>query len=84
MDLVRGAAIPRNAGKAAYHAALQRIKSANVWGPTQEMAFLGLKKALTSEHMLKAPCFDGTPFIITSDGCQDGFGRMLTQHFEET
>ena len=75
-DLVRGAAIPRDAGKAAYRAALQKIKLANVWSPAQESAFLNLKKALTSEPVLKAPRFDGTPFIVTSDSCQDGFGGM--------
>jgi hypothetical protein len=83
-DLIRGAAIPRNAGKAVYRAALQKIKLANVWGPTQKAAFLSLKKVLTSEPVLKAPRFDGTPFIMTSDGCQDSFGGMLAQNFEET
>ena len=28
--------------------------------------------------------FDGAPFVMTSDGCQDGFSRMLAQCFEET
>ena len=83
-DLVRGAAIPRDSGKAAYRAALQRIKLPNVWGSAQQTAFLNLKKALTSEPVLKAPHFDGTPFIVTSDGCQEGFGGMLAQRFEET
>lgn len=27
------------------------------------------------------PKFDGTPFIITSDGCKDGFGAVLAQRF---
>jgi len=34
--------------------------------------------------VLKAPCFDGTLFIVTTDGCKDGFGGMLAQRFTET
>ena len=83
-DLVCGAAIPRDSGKAAYHTALQRIKIPNVWGSTQQTTFLGLKKALTSEPVLKAPHFDGTLFIMTSDTCQDGFNGMLAQCFKDT
>jgi hypothetical protein len=37
-----------------------------------------------SKPVLKAPHFDGTPFIITTDGCMDGFGGMLAQKFTET
>jgi hypothetical protein len=36
---------------------------------------------LISEPILKAPKFDGTPFIITSDGCKDGFCAVLSQRF---
>ena len=47
-------------------------------------AFLGLKQALTTHPILKAPCFNGTPFIVTLDGCKDGFGTVLTQNSIET
>src|SRR5882762_885168 len=83
-DLIRGAAIPKDCGKAAYRAALQAIKLANTWTPAHSVAFLGLKTALTSEPVLKAPRFDGTPFIVTTDGSKDGFGGMLAQRFTET
>ena len=83
-DLIRGAAIPKDCGKAAYRAALQAVKLANTWTPAHSVAFLGLKTALTSEPVLKAPRFDGTPFIVTTDGSKDGFGSMLAQHFPET
>jgi hypothetical protein len=33
-DLIRGVNIPKNAGKAAYHAALQAVKLANTWKPS--------------------------------------------------
>jgi len=45
-------------------------------------AFLDLKTAMTSEPVLRGPKWDGTPFIITTDGCQDAFGAVLTQRFE--
>lgn len=44
-------------------------------------AFLNLKAA---EPMLRGPKWDGTPFIITTDGSQDAFGAVLTQKFEYT
>ena len=34
--------------------------------------------------MLKASRFDGSPFIVTLDGCKEGFGTMLAQLFTET
>ena len=81
--LIRRADIPKGAGKAAYCAALSKIKLANTWTQMHATAFLNLKKALTSNPMLKAPRFDGTPFVVTSDGCKEGFGEMLTQQFKQ-
>jgi hypothetical protein len=83
-NLLRAAAVPKNAGKATYRSALRRVKLDNVWTNAHKNAFLGLKIALTSNPVLKAPLFDGTPFIVTSDGCQEGFGAMLAQRFTET
>jgi len=83
-DLIRGVDVPKGAGKAAYRAALSKVKLANTWTQTHATAFLNLKKALTSDPVLKAPRFDGTPFIVTSDSCKEGFGGMLAQQFEET
>ena len=42
-----------------------------------------LKIVLTTDPVLKAPHFDGTPFIVTSDGCKEGFGAMLAQRSME-
>ena len=83
-DLIHGVDIPKGAGKATYRAALSKVKLANIWTKTHAAAFLSLKKALTSNPVLKAPHFNGTPFIVTSDGCKDGFGGMLAQQFKET
>jgi hypothetical protein len=83
-DLVHGVSVPKTVEKAAYRAALSRVKLTNMWTPSCKGAFLKLKEVLTSEPVLKAPHFDGTPFIVTSDGCQEGFGAMLAQHFTKT
>lgn len=83
-DLLRSAAIPKGAGKSAYRAALLRVKLPNVWTTAHATAFVSLKNALTSDPVLQAPRFDGTPFIVTSDGCQEGFGAMLAQRVTET
>ena len=39
---------------------------------------------MTAEPILRGPRWDGTPFIITTDGSQDAFGAVLTQRFEYT
>ena len=39
---------------------------------------------MTSEPVLKGPKWDGTPFIVTTDGCKDVFGAVLAQRFETT
>jgi hypothetical protein len=83
-DLVRDVNVPKTAGKTAYRMALSKVKLTNMWTPSCKGAFLKLKEVLTSEPVLKAPRFDGTPFIVTSDGCQEGFGAMLAQRFTET
>ena len=83
-DLIRGAEVPKMAGKAAYRAALRKAKLPNLWTPTHQSAFTAIKITLTSDPVLKAPRFDGTPFIVTSDGCKEGFGAMLAQKFTET
>jgi RNase H-like domain found in reverse transcriptase len=83
-DLIRSVAIPKNAGKAAYRAALRRVKLENIWSTAHTDAFLDLKKCLMSDPVLKAPRFNGTPFIVMTDSCKKGFSAMLAQHFVET
>ncbi|QRW03349.1 Retrovirus-related Pol polyprotein from transposon opus [Ceratobasidium sp. AG-Ba] len=50
----------------------------------QQRAFVKLKVALTSDPVLRAPVYDGRPFIITTDGSKFGFGATLSQEWEET
>lgn len=82
-DLLCSVAIPKDAGKATYRAALRRVKLPDLWTSEHQSAFLRFKKALTSEPVLKAPRFDGTPFVVTMDGCKDGFGAVLAHRFRE-
>ncbi|KAG8724335.1 hypothetical protein FRC09_020068 [Ceratobasidium sp. 395] len=46
-------------------------------------AFTDLKLALTTEPVLRAPVYDGRPFILASDGSKYGFGATLCQLWEE-
>jgi hypothetical protein len=50
-----------------------------LWKAEHQNAFLQLKIVLTNEPVLKGPKFDGTPFIITTNGCKYGFAGMLSQ-----
>ena len=52
-----------------------------LWKKEHDHAFLRLKVALISEPVLKGPKYDGTPFVVTTDGCKYGFAGMLTQRF---
>jgi RNase H-like domain found in reverse transcriptase len=77
-NLICSIGIPKNAGKSVYRSALRRAKLEHIWTMAHQNAFLGLKIALILDPVLKVPRFDSTPFIVTSDGCQEGFGAMLT------
>lgn len=84
-DLLRRAGLNKTMGKQAYRNALKNFKlTASRWGPEEVRAFLALKIALTSDPVLRAPIFDGTPFIVTTDGCKDGFGGTLAQEMDTT
>lgn len=83
-DLVHGTSIPKTAGKAAYRTALRKVKLPNVWNSTHQSAFTAIKVTLTSDPVLKAPHFNGTPFIVMLDRCKEEFSAMLAQRFTET
>ena len=78
-DLARAVDMPRDKGKGAYRRAMKGHSLVELWKPEHDKAFLHLKVALTSEPVLKGPKFDGTPFIITSDGCKFGLAGMCSQ-----
>ena len=72
---------PKMKGKAAYARAMKGYSLQGLWKKEHDHAFLRLKVALTSEPVLKGPKCDGTPFVVTTDGCKYGFTGMLTQKF---
>jgi RNase H-like domain found in reverse transcriptase len=53
----------------------------NRWTETHTKAFLDLKIVITSEPILWGPRWDGTPFVVMTDGCKDGFAGVLAQRF---
>ncbi|KAL1276794.1 hypothetical protein QQF64_036417 [Cirrhinus molitorella] len=48
------------------------------WGPAEEEAFQHIKKALTSEPVLRAPDFN-CPFLLQTDASNTGLGAVLSQ-----
>ena len=81
-DLLWKVDMPENHTKTIYRQVMTNFKLKDHWNKEHTRAFLTLKAALTSEPVLKGPKWDGTPFIITTDGCKDAFGAVLTQRFE--
>jgi transposase InsO family protein len=83
-DLVNeaNARLPKRANKVEWRAVMKRFKLENRWTDTHTRAFLELKRMLTSEPVLRGPKFDGSPFIVTTDGCKEGFAGVLAQDFE--
>ena len=81
-DLLKMVKLPEKCSKSVYRSTMENFKLDRVWGESQTKAFLDLKKRLVSEPVLKAPKWDGSHFIITTDGCQEGFAAVLAQRFE--
>lgn len=81
-DLLRSVDLPEKYTKTVYRRIMANHKLKDHWNEKHTRAFLSLKAAMTSEPVLKGPKWDGTPFIITTDGCKDAFGAVLTQKFE--
>ena len=78
-DLIKDVDIPKPISKTTYRRAMTDYKLADRWQQKHTEAFLKLKVTLTSQPTLHAPRYDGMPFIVTTDGCQEGFGAVLTQ-----
>ena len=82
-DLLRQVELPEKYTKSVYRRIMANYTLAEKWTNEHTTAFLDIKAALTSEPVLRGPKWDGTPFIITTDGCQDAFGAVLTQKFDQ-
>ena len=85
-DLQRNLDMPQpsvKTGKRKYWQYLRDHKLDTYWTMKHNRAFTKLKQVLTSDPV-RAPKFNGTPFILTTDGCKDRFGVVLLQEFTTT
>ena len=72
-DLKNTLVVPLGAGKHAYQVAAHAHSLHSQWTVEHNKAFVVLKIALTTAPVVKGPQYDGTPFVVTTDGCKDGF-----------
>jgi len=78
-DLLQKVDIPKPISKTTYCKAMMTFKLRDYWMEAHSIVFMNLKTALTSQPILHAPRYNGSPFIVTTDGCQEGLGVVLTQ-----
>ena len=83
-DILRAVDVPKGVGKQTYQRIMRNYKIGDIWKEEHTKAFLALKAKLISEPVLHAPRFDGTPFILTTDGSKDAFAGILTQKVTTT
>jgi hypothetical protein len=65
--------------KNTYRCTLCSFKLNNLWAEQHTNAFLDLKAALVSKPILQAPRYNSSNFVVTSDGCTEGFTAVLSQ-----
>jgi len=65
--------------KNTYRCTLCSFKLNNLWAEQHTKAFLDLKAALVSKPILQAPRYNSSNFVVTSDGCTEGFTAVLSQ-----
>jgi len=80
-DLANTLVVPAGGGKQAYRNAARTHRLQDQWTAAHDKAFVTLKVALTSAPVVKGPKYDGSAFIVTTDGCKDGFAGILSQRF---
>jgi hypothetical protein len=78
-DILHAVDTPKGIGKQAYQRIMRNYKLDSVWTAEHDKMFLEIKQRLVSEPVLQAPVFDGTPFIVTTDGSKDAFAGVLSQ-----
>ena len=83
-NLLRQVPIPPGAKKHKYQQTMRAFKLKELWTTEHTNTFLTLKARLISEPVLSAPKYDGTPFILTTDGCKDAFAGVLSQRIKST
>jgi hypothetical protein len=80
-DLANTLIVPKADGKQAYCNAAWAHCLADQWSPAHSKAFVVLKVVLSSAPVIKSPKYDGSHFVVTTDGCKDGFAGVLSQQF---
>jgi hypothetical protein len=83
-NLLRKVPIPAGTKKHKYQQIMKAFKLKELWTPEHTKTFITLKARLISEPVLSAPIYDGTPFILTTDGCKDAFAGVLAQRIKST
>jgi hypothetical protein len=83
-NILRQVPIPPGAKKHKYQQIMRAFKLKELWTIEQAKTFLALKARLISELVLSAPKYDGTHFILTTDGCKDAFSGVLSRKIKST
>ena len=78
-ELINKIELPSKYNKSTYCQTMESHKLAARWSERHTKAFIRLKATLANKPVLKAPHWDGTHFILTTDGCKEGFAGVLTQ-----
>jgi transposase InsO family protein len=81
-NLLRQVPIPAGTKKHKYQQIMKAFKLKDAWTPDHTKTFINLKARLISEPVLSAPVYDGTPFILTTDGSKDAFAGVLSQRIK--
>src|ERR1700678_1765551 len=63
---------------------MKSFKLEDQWTADHTKTFMALKARLISEPVLSVPVYDGTPFILTTDGSKDAFAGVLAQRIKTT
>ena len=74
--------VPNGGSKQAYHNAAWTHNLTGQWTAAHDKAFMVLKIVLTSTPVVKGPKYDGTHFIVTTDGCKAKCAGVLCQCFD--
>ena len=83
-SLLRQVPIPAGTKKHKYQQIMRGFKLKDQWTAKHTKTFMDLKARLISEPVLSAPVYDGTPFILTTDGSKDAFAGVLSQRIKST
>lgn len=78
-NILRQVNVPAGTKKNTYQRIMKAFKLVDIWTHEHTKTFMALKAQLISEPVLSAPQYDGTPFILTTDGSTDAFAGVLSQ-----